>query len=98
AAASCCAASGRGGDRQLEPDSGPTASRSGPDTAAVRLDDLADDRQPDARPSGRARARSVHAVEALPDGGQLAIGDLASRVLNLTAHAAILGPQADRDL
>src|SRR2546427_264815 len=71
-------------------------SRPRTDRASVGFDDLTDDRQPNACTPGRARPRSVHPVEALPDGWKLVLGDLRPRVLDLAAHPLPYCLEADR--
>src|SRR5207249_5278123 len=60
-----------------------------PDVAAVRLGDVADDRQPETSPTRRAAARLVHAVEPLEDPFEVARRN-ADAVVAYLDHPAIL--------
>src|SRR5215216_7456935 len=66
------------------------------DVAAVHLDDLPADGEPQAAPPGRARAILVHPVEPLEELAQLFLRDADAGILYL--HDQLRGALFDRDV
>jgi hypothetical protein len=68
------------------------------DRALVQLDELADEREPDAGALVRARPRGRDAVEAVEDARHLVVRDPGAGVADLEHRAIVVLAQADRDL
>ena len=64
----------------------------------MQLDEVADDGEAEAGAARLARARLVHAVEALEDPRQLRLGDAVAGVGNGQAHPRAFGPGAEQDM
>ncbi len=69
----------------------------GPDPATVRLDQVFDDREPEAGPAFVAGAGLIRPVETLEDPGQVLARNPGSRVAHAQAHAGALWPPVKGD-
>src|SRR5829696_5653436 len=84
--------------RDEHADRGPLADRAPRlDSPAVRVDEVADDRQTQPRAALRARASRVHTVEALEDAGQVLGSNPDPGVRDLQPLAPVGGACAHRD-
>src|SRR5215469_3121971 len=66
--------------------------------SAVGAHDMLSDRQPEAGPARFARARLVHAVEALKQPWQMLAGDSGTKIADVELHAILRFTGADQDL
>src|ERR1043166_3354583 len=82
-------------DRERAPLADPALDRH---PAAMSLDDVADDRQPEAAPLDVVHQAGTHAVEAVEDLVHLVARDADAVVADRDHHPSAFAPQRDRDL